>query len=172
MQYIQLRIHIRQYLQRRIEMKRSTIIALLLLLPLAVAAQSPAVNEFFAKYESDSRMRTVILGRKMMRMMSGQTSDRELSALLDEIEYIKVVTATVPDSAFIADARNTAATYPFQMISSVKEHDRETSFYIAETGSRSDLLMLSFGEGEWMVMGIHGRFDVRNISRLTEIRPK
>lgn len=152
-------------------MKRSIITALLLL-PLSVAAQTPTMSGFFSKYENDSRMRTVILGRRMMSMMSEQTSDRELRELLDEIEYIKVVTASFPDSTFIADARKVAGSYPFQMISSVKERERETDFYIADTRGRSDLLMLSFGAGEWMVMGIHGRFDVRKISRLTEIKPK
>ena len=32
--------------------------------------------------------------------------------------------------------------------------------------------MLSFSDEEWVVMGIYGQFDVRNISRLTQIRPK
>lgn len=153
-------------------MKR-LLLLIILLLPLVGAAQQLNYSGFFDRYENDKEFRTVVLGRKMMEMMSEQTSDREMRRTLAGIEHIKVISTSTYNESFVADARAVATSSNYKLISSVSEGGREVSFYVLNTREgKNRLLMLSFSDEEWVVMGIYGQFDVRNISRLTQIRPK
>ena len=155
-------------------MKR-LLLLIILLLPLVGAAQQLNYSVFFDRYENDKEFRTVVLGRKMMEMMSEQTSDREMRRTLAGIEHIKVISTSTYNESFVADARAVTSSSSYKLVSSVSEGGREVSFYLHTSESRSALnrlLMLSFSDEEWVVMGIYGQFDVRNISRLTQIRPK
>lgn len=145
----------------------------MLLLPLVSAAQQLNYSGFFDRYENDKEFRTVVLGRKMMEMMSEQTSDREMRRTLAGIEHIKVISTSTYNESFVADARAVTSSSSYKLVSSVSEGGREVSFYVLNTREgKNRLLMLSFSDDEWVVMGIYGQFDVRNISRLTQIRPK
>lgn len=143
----------------------------MLLLPLVGAAQEVFYTSFFNRYENNKEFRTVVLGRKMMEMMSEQTSDREMRRTLAGIEHIKVISTSTYNKRFVTDAQFLAD--QFKLISTISEGGREVSFYVLNTREgKNRLLMLSFSDEEWVVMGIYGQFDLRNISRLTQIRPK
>jgi len=145
----------------------------MLLLPLVGAAQEVFYTSFFNRYENNKEFRTVVLGRKMMEMMSEQTSDREMRRTLAGIEHIKVISTSTYNESFVTDARAVTSSSSYKLVSSVSEGGREVSFYVLNTREdKNRLLMLSFSDEEWVVMGIYGQFDVRNISRLTQIRPK
>lgn len=145
----------------------------MLLLPLVGAAQEVFYTSFFNRYENNKEFRTVVLGRKMMEMMSEQTSDREMRRTLAGIEHIKVISTSTYNESFVTDARAVTSSSSYKLVSSVSEGGREVSFYVLNTREgKNRLLMLSFSDDEWVVMGIYGQFDVRNISRLTQIRPK
>lgn len=153
-------------------MKR-LLLLIILLLPLVGAAQQLNYSGFFDRYENDKEFRTVVLGRKMMEMMSEQTSDREMRRTLAGIEHIKVISTSTYNKRFVADARAVTSSSSYKLVSSVSEGGREVSFYVLNSREgKNRLLMLSFSDEEWVVMGIYGQFDVRNISRLTQIRPK
>ncbi|MBP3612720.1 MAG: DUF4252 domain-containing protein [Rikenellaceae bacterium] len=153
-------------------MKR-LLLLIMLLLPLVGAAQQLNYSGFFDRYENDKEFRTVVLGRKMMEMMSEQTSDREMRRTLAGIEHIKVISTSTYNERFVADARAVTSSSSYKLVSSVSEGGREVSFYVLNTREgKNRLLMLSFSDEEWVVMGIYGQFDLRNISRLTQIRPK
>lgn len=144
----------------------------MLLLPLVGAAQQLNYSGFFDRYENDKEFRTVVLGRKMMEMMSEGTKDREMRRTLAGIEHIKVISTSTYNESFVADARAVTSSSSYKLVSSVSEGGREVSFYLLSSKSgKNRLLMLSFSDEEWVVMGIYGQFDVRNISRLTQIRP-
>ena len=153
-------------------MKR-LLLLIILLLPLVGAAQQLNYSGFFDRYENDKEFRTVVLGRKMMEMMSEQTSDREMRRTLAGIEHIKVISTSTYNERFVADARAVTSSSSYKLVSSVSEGGREVSFYVLNSKEgKNRLLMLSFSDEEWVVMGIYGQFDLRNISRLTQIRPK
>lgn len=153
-------------------MKR-LLLLIILLLPLVGAAQQLNYSGFFDRYENDKEFRTVVLGRKMMEMMSEQTSDREMRRTLAGIEHIKVISTSTYNERFVTDARAVTSSSSYKLVSSVSEGGREVSFYVLNTREgKNRLLMLSFSDEEWVVMGIYGQFDLRNISRLTQIRPK
>ena len=152
---------------------------LLVLLPFLARAQN-ASWKFFDRYTKAEGFTSVQLERKMMRMMSRQAAekgDEGLSKLLDGIEFIRIVALDTGDGAqFVADAEALAATpdFKFQLVMSGSEEGQTTKFYIreAEFYNDSELLMLTYGAKETVVVNIYGRFDLKQVARLSTIRPK
>lgn len=159
-------------------MKRLLLI-LLLTLPLLARAQN-AAWKFFDRYTEAEGFTSVQLERKMMRMMSRQAAekgDAGLAQLLDGIQYIRIVALDGGDGKqFIADAERLAANpdHKFQLVMSGTEEGQTTKFFIreAEFYDYSELLMLTFGAKETVVVNIYGKFDLKQVARLSTIRPR
>ena len=77
---------------------------------------------------------------------------------------------------FVADAEKLATNpeYKFQLVMSGTEEGQTTRFYIreAEFYDNSELLMLTYGAKETVVVNIYGKFDLKQVARLSTIRPK
>ena len=146
-------------------MKRLLLI-LLVMLPFLVRGQN-ASWKFFDRYTKAEGFTSVQLERKMMRMMSRQAAekgDEGLSKLLGGIEFIRIVALDKGDGTqFVADAENLAT-----------KEGQTTRFYIreAEFYDNSELLMLTYGAKETVVVNIYGKFDLKQVARLSTIRPK
>ena len=159
-------------------MKRLLLI-LLVLLPFLVRGQN-ASWRFFDRYTKAEGFTSIQLERKMMRMMSRQAAekgDRGLAELLGGIEYIRIVSLDKGDGAqFVADAESLAADpdLEFQLVMSGTEEGQTTKFYIREASvtDNSELLMLTCGAKETVVVNIYGKFDLKQVARLSTIRPK
>lgn len=159
-------------------MKR-IVLLLLLLLPFLVRAQN-ASWKFFDRYTQAEGFTSVQLERKMMRMMSRQAAEKGddgLAKLLDGIQFIRIVSLDGGDKKqFIADAEALAATpdFKFQLVMSGVEEGQTTKFYIREAQyyDYSELLMLTYGAKETVVVNIYGQFDLKQVARLSSIRPR
>lgn len=159
-------------------MKRLLLIVILLL-PQLVAAQSSSVEDFFGRYRDADGFTSVSLESKMMQMMSRQAAergDKGLSVLLEDIQYIRIVALKDGDSGqLVRDAEAAvAADRKFQPVTSGTEDGQTTKFYIRETALslKSELVMISYGARETVVVNIYGVFDLRQVARLSSIRPK
>ena len=109
------------------------------------------METFYDRYGAAEGITSVALERRMMQMMSAQAAQRddsELARLLDEIGFIRVLTTT-------------------------DDTDRK-SVYLRESKLDEDkeLVVITHGEDETTVVHIFGSFDVREISRITSIRPR
>ena len=149
-------------------MKRLLLI-LLVLLPFLVRGQN-ASWRFFDRYTKAEGFTSIQLERKMMRMMSRQAAEKG-------IEYIRIVSLDKGDGAqFVADAERLAADpdLEFQLVMSGTEEGQTTKFYIREASvtDNSELLMLTCGAKETVVVNIYGKFDLKQVARLSTIRPK
>lgn len=152
---------------------------MLAVLPLLAHAQN-ASWKFFDRYTKAEGFTSVQLERKMMRMMSRQAAekgDEGLANLLDGIEYIRIVSLDTGDGTrFVADAEALAATpgYKFQLVMSGTEEGQTTKFYSREADftDNSELLMLTYGAKETVAVNIYGKFDLKQVARLSTIRPK
>ncbi|WP_418990637.1 DUF4252 domain-containing protein [Alistipes sp.] len=157
-------------------MKR-LILILLLTLPFLARAQD-AASKFFDRYTAAEGFTSVQLERKMMRMMSRQAAekgDAGLAQLLDGIQFIRIVAADGGDARqFVADAEKLAAGDGFQLMLAGSEAGQTTRFYLreAEFNAYSELLMLTYGAKETVVVNIYGKFDLRQVARLSTIRPR
>ena len=157
-------------------MKRLLLI-LILLLPRLAAAQSNSVDDFFSRYAAAEGFTSVQLEQKMMQLMSRQAAergDKGLAVLLKDIQYIRIIALKEGDGGrFVRDAA-VAADRKFQPVTSGSENGQTTKFYIRETALsvKSELVMITYGAKETVVVNIFGVFDLRQVARLSTIRPK
>lgn len=159
-------------------MKR-ILILILLTLPFLVQGQNVSWK-FFDHYSKADGFSSVQLERKMMRMMSRQAAekgDEKLAELLNGIEWIRIVALNGGDGQqFMADAEELATDpfYRFQLVLSESSDGQMTRFYLreAEFSRNSELLMITSGPREMVVVNIYGLFDLKQVSRLSSIRPK
>lgn len=159
-------------------MKR-ILLLLLVLLPMLASGQN-ASWRFFDRYSKTEGFTSVQLERKMMRMMSRQAAekgDEKLAELLDGIQYIRIVAVDGGDAEqFLADARALVedSESSFQLVMSTSEGGQTTRFYLREAvySLDSELLMLTWGEKETVAVNIYGLFDLKQVSRLSGIRPR
>ena len=159
-------------------MKRLLLI-LILLLPRLAAAQSNSVDDFFSRYAAAEGFTSVQLEQKMMQLMSRQAAergDKGLAVLLKDIQYIRIIALKEGDGGrFVRDAEAAvAADRKFQPVTSGSENGQTTKFYIRETAQsvKSELVMITYGAKETVVVNIFGVFDLRQVARLSTIRPK
>ena len=161
-------------------MKRLLLIfALCLFLPRSVSAQSSSVDNFFRRYDASEGLTSVLLEQKMMQMMSRQAAqrgDKGLAVLLKDIEYIRIIALKGGDSGMLVrDAEAAvAADRKFQPVTSGTEDGQTTKFYIRETALsvKSELVMITYGAKETVVVNIYGEFDLKQVARLSSIRPQ
>lgn len=161
-------------------MKRILLIMTLsLFLPNLVSAQSSFMNDFFKRYETAEGFSSVSLGAKMMQTMSRQAAehgDKGLAVLLKDIEYIRIIALKGGDSGMLVrDAEAAvAADRKFQPVTSGTEDGQTTKFYIRETALsvKSELVMITYGAKETVVVNIYGEFDLKQVARLSSIRPQ
>ena len=155
------------------------LLAVMVFIPYLARAQSVAWP-FFDRYSKTEGYASVQLERKMMRMMSRQAAekgDAKLAELLDGIHYIRIVTVDGGDCAtFLKDAEALASdpVFKFQLVMSESSGGQTTRFYLreAEFYSYSELLMLTYGPKETVAVNIYGLFDLKQVSRLSRIRPR
>ena len=64
--------------------------------------------------------------------------------------------------------------YEFQLVMSESVSGQTTRFYLRESphSYNSELLMLTYGEKETVVVNIYGEFDLQQVARLSTIRPQ
>lgn len=133
-------------------------------------------EEFYEKYVGREGYVCVSFGRKMMRLIGERVaaSDRALARLVNDLHAIMVVTAERPDETFLRDAATIRQTGFYQSVSSVTEGKQTTECYLLDGGRNrpSRFLLFSHGPQETVVFHVEGYFDVKDISRLSTIRPR
>lgn len=136
------------------------------------------MEAFFRHYSSVEGFTSVQLEPKMMQLMSSQATqrgDRNLAALLSDIEFIRVIALKEGDSSeFVAEVREVLASGRFPLATSSSEGGQTTKFYLRTTpfSMKSELVMLTYGAKETVVVDIYGEFDLKQVTRLSSIRPK
>ena len=158
-------------------MKHWIIIGFFILSPISSLAQSPAIEALYDRYGAAEGITSVMLERKMMQMMSAQAerrNDGELARLLDEIGFIRVLTTT-DDTDLAAEAEKAVkAGKHFELLTSTTAEGRTVRVYLRDSTLNEDkeLVVITHGEDETAVVHIFGSFDLREVSRITSIRPR
>lgn len=150
--------------------------------PEAKPESKPAKRELYTfdrlyeKYAAQEGVTSILFGKRMMQMMADRVreEDRELAKLLEELRSIRVLTNAHPSAQFEADARSILKKLSgWELISQIEEHGQQIESYLFDGGHwhPSTFLLFSFGDKEQVVLYIQGYFSVKDISRLSEIRP-
>ncbi len=147
------------------------------MLPMLSRAQSPVMEAFFDRYGAADGITSVALERKMMHMMSvqaAQRGDEELARLLDEIVFIRVLTTT-DETKLAAEAEQAVrGSKHFERLTSTTSDGRTARVYLRESklSQNKELVVITHSEDETAVVHIFGSFDLHEVGRIANIRPR
>ena len=155
-------------------MKRILIILALIISPLAMSAQN-YMDRFFDSHSGRQGYQTIIYGKRMLEMMKdGASSD--VKSLLNRIRIIRIVSCSSADDSIISVARrDVKLCRKYEIISQINENARASEFYISEEDGKSknvSFVMIASSPQGSAVMEIIGKFDIKDISRLSVIGQK
>lgn len=151
-------------------MKRLIILFMISFLPLGLHAQSSELDGIFDEYAGREEYQTIIYGKTMLSMMrEGASSD--VQALLDGIKTIRIISykGTAEDlcNKVLAKIKT-----DYRLISKMTGEGRVSNFYLYEPEkAKKDMsfVMTVTGPQESVVLEIIGKFDVKDITRLSVI---
>lgn len=161
------------------------LLLLFALLPQLLRAQSWAMERFFEQHAKEQGVCSVSFERKMMQMMSEQArrqGDQKQAELLDDIRFIRILTVKEGDGEALAAAAEKAVNRngAFEPISSSSNGGQSLQFYLNEWYQSSEgrkgsawkeLVMISHGPRETVVLHLFGNFNLHDISGITSFRP-
>lgn len=141
-------------------------ILLAAVLPVLSYGQDRPVDTLFGAHAGESGYTSVTYGSKMLGMMK-KDADKKLAELLDGIKIIRMISGS-PEHPLRDEARAIAKKAGYELISAIDENGSSTAFYFKEeSGYRSSFLMITSGDKGDTVLDIYGKFDIRDISRLS-----
>ena len=145
---------------------RRIVLLLMLLLSVPAMAGVETVDELFAAYSGRDGYKTVVLGRKILSVMSKE--DGAMSDVIGRINRIRVLSTEKSDTAVVNSALRIAEK-EYELFSQNIEDMESTSFYIREENDRDrSFLMVAHRTGQEIIMEISGDFKVTEISKLSK----
>ena len=154
-------------------MKRLLLILALAILPLGLSAQSSELDGIFDEYAGRKEYQSVIYGKTMIGMMKENASD-DVRDLLDGIKMIRIISCK-GKAEVLRDMVHAIVRKQYERISMVSGEGTVSQFYLYDPESaKKDMsfVMTVEGEKESVVMEIIGKFDVKDITRLSSIGQK
>ncbi len=154
-------------------MKRFITILSLTFLPLIALAQSSDLDEVYEGYAGKKGYESYIYGKRMISMMQENASN-DVKKLLDGIDMIRIISA-VGDSGSLQTDVLSAIEGDYELISRMDEAGASSRFYLYDTGdkhSKMSFVMVNSTSGSCVILEIIGKFDVKDISKLSVIGQK
>ena len=96
------------------------------------------------------------------------------SSILATIALARRAPSTRPCGSLASDDTRAATKSMAEPFLQVAEDGQTTKFYIRETAlsAKSELVMITYGAKETVVVNIYGEFDLKQVARLSSIRPQ
>ena len=154
-------------------MKRSLIIFILSILPLELSAQSSILDYIFDDYAGKKEYQSVIYGKTMLSMMKDNASS-DVKDLLDGIRMIRIISYKGEAEVLCDMVLNTIRNH-YRLVSRITGDGKVSNFYLYEPdSSKRDMsfVMTVSGPEESVVLEIIGKFDIKDITRLSVIGQK
>ena len=155
------------------KMKRSLIIFILSILPIGLSAQSSILDYIFEDYAGKKEYQSVIYGKTMLSMMKDNASS-DVKDLLDGIKMIRIISYK-GEAEDLCDEVLSIIKQDYRLVSRITGDGKVSNFYIYEpNSSKKDMsfVMTVSGPEESVVLEIIGKFDVKDITRLSVIGQK
>lgn len=145
---------------------RRLLTILLIALPSLAMASDPDIDLIFKRYEGVNGYQSIVYGRKMLDIM-GEKSSPEVKRLLKGIRVIRIISSK--DSTGLYEDAAEIAKREYGLMSTMTEDSSTSSFYIREEKDISTFLMIAKGPSGETVLEIRGKFDVKDISKLSSL---
>lgn len=151
-------------------MKRLLFILTLIVIPLGLSAQT-SLDDIYDDYAGKKGYQSVIYGKKMITMMKENASS-DVRRLLNGISMIRIISHSGSETALYDDVKDIVRK-EYDLISRIDEEGNSSLFYLYEDNDEDmSFVMISSGEESKVVLEIIGRFDVKDISKLSIIGQK
>lgn len=147
----------------------AVILLVMALSGLPAIGQDRQIDSLFSVHVKEKGYTSVIYGRKMLEIMKDNSSC-ELRQLLDDINVIRIISSPTFVEQLREEAVEVAEHSCYELISMTRDDVRSAAFYFKqEPDGSSSFLMVSTDLEGTAVLDINGIFDVKDISRLSEI---
>lgn len=141
-----------------------------MIMPIFGFAQNSDLDRVYDDYAGKKGCQSYIYGKRMIAMMRENASE-DVKRLLDGIEMIRIITYTGDIEGLRSDAL-AAVREEYELISRVDEEGTSSLFYLYDTGNKKDemsFVMINLMQDNCVILEIIGRFDVKDISKLSVI---
>lgn len=141
----------------------------LIVIPLGLSAQT-SLDDIYEDYAGKKGYQSVIYGKKMITMMKENASS-DVRRLLNGISMIRIISHSGSETALYDDVKDIVRK-EYDLISRIDEEGNSSLFYLYEDDDEMSFVMISSGEESKVILEIIGRFDVKDISKLSIIGQK
>lgn len=141
-----------------------------MILPLASFAQMSEFEKVYDKYAGKDGYQSYIYGKRMISMMQENASS-DVKQLLDGIETIRIISRTGEVHKLSTDAL-AVVKKDYELISRMDDDGESSLFYLYDNGNKKDkmsFVMIHLTAGSCVVLEVIGKFDVKDISKLSVI---
>ena len=140
---------------------------------MVLSAQSSELDGIFDEYAGRKEYQSVIYGKTMLGMMKENASD-DVRDLLDGIKMIRIIRFK-GEAEVLCDRVLSIIRHDYRLVSRITGDGKVSNFYLYEPDSdKKDMsfVMTVSGPEESVVLEILGKFDVKDITRLSVIGQK
>ena len=106
--------------------------------------------------------------------MMQENASSDVRKLLGGIDMIRIISFSGEDSELSSDVQN-AIGGDYELISRMDEDGVRSMFYLYDTGNKNDrmsFVMINTTSSDCVILEILGKFDVKDISKLSSIGQK
>ena len=141
----------------------------LIIIPMGLSAQT-SLDDIYEDYAGKKGYQSVIYGKKMITMMKENASS-DVRRLLNGISMIRIISHSGSETALYDDVKDIVRK-EYDLISRIDEEGNSSLFYLYEDDDEMSFVMISSGDESKVILEIIGRFDVKDISKLSIIGQK
>ena len=139
-----------------------------------------AIDKYFSSYVEDKRFDVVYISPKLFQMIGRIDSkildmedDAEAKAILDmakDLQGLRILTTEETPEVFYKEAKAKINTKEYEVLLTVRDKDGDNvEFLIKESNNViQELLLLSGGKDEFVLLSFMGNLDLNKITRLAK----
>ncbi len=155
-------------------MKKLSLIAITVLIPIISMAQNPAIEKLFDKYQGSDGFTTVLVTQDAFKMISSMESEEgELDNPLSKIKNVRVLAqedeATIEGLNFYDELKKDMDFSQYKELVVVKEKDQDVWVMAKENNGRLAELVVIVGGEENVLVWIEGDFTFEELSELSNL---
>ena len=159
------------------EMKKLTILSIMMVFTTLAFAQDDAISKFFSKYEDDENFTHVTITSRMFGLFANldaeDAEDKELLDAVSKVKGLKIITKDELEkseaNALYKEAFDLIPEKEYDELMTVRDKDSDMKFLIKEEGGViTELIMVMHGDNEFFLLSLIGDIDLKQISRLSK----
>lgn len=158
---------------------KCTLVLLLMTAVTGLSAQANAIDKYFKQYVDDTNFSVVYIGPTLFKWMKklGQDDDdkrdQETDAVIKAVEKaegLRILTTDVTPKKFYDEAKAKIDTKEYELLMTVRSKDGDNVEFLGKLRGDAveELLLLSIGEEQFMLLSLVGLLDLANISKIAE----